>query len=98
MARRATESAAIPYAAKKPIFTPASCTTSLSLSLRACGPIDRPFEVGDWVVIEDVEGTVEELGFRSTRVRTFYNSQVTVPNSTLVRSKVDNYGRRTYRR
>jgi MscS family membrane protein len=60
--------------------------------------LDRPFEVGDWVVIGDVEGTVEELGFRSTRVRTFYNSQITIPNSTLVRATVDNFGRRKYRR
>ena len=60
--------------------------------------MDRPFEVGDWVVVGDVEGTVEELGLRSTRIRTFYNSQVTVPNATLVRAQVDNLGRRTYRR
>jgi MscS family membrane protein len=60
--------------------------------------VDRPFEVGDWVQIGDVEGTVEELGFRSTRVRTFYNSLVTVPNATLVRATVDNFGRRKYRR
>lgn len=60
--------------------------------------LDHPFEVGDWVVVEGVEGTVEELGFRSTRIRTFYNSQVTVPNAVLVRAKVDNYGRRKYRR
>ncbi|MCH7961585.1 MAG: mechanosensitive ion channel family protein, partial [Planctomycetes bacterium] len=60
--------------------------------------VDRPFEVGDWVVIGDVEGTVEELGFRSTRIRTFYNSLVSVPNSTLVRATVDNYGRRRFRR
>lgn len=60
--------------------------------------LDRPFEVGDWVVLPDTEGTVEELGFRSTRIRTFYNSQVTVPNASLVRATVDNYGRRKYRR
>lgn len=60
--------------------------------------IDRPFEVGDWVVIDKIEGTVEELGFRSTRVRTFYNSQVTIPNATLVRATVDNFGRRRFRR
>ncbi len=60
--------------------------------------LDRPFEIGDWVVVNDVEGTVEGLGFRSTRIRTFYNSLVTVPNATLVRAKVDNYGRRQYRR
>jgi MscS family membrane protein len=60
--------------------------------------LDRPFEVGDWVIVGEVEGTVEELGLRSTRIRTFYNSQVTVPNATLVRATVDNLGRRTYRR
>jgi len=60
--------------------------------------LDKPFEVGDWVKVGDVEGTVEELGFRSTRIRTFYNSQVTVPNATLVRATVDNFGRRRYRR
>lgn len=61
--------------------------------------LDRPFEVGDWVMIDGgTEGTVEELGFRSTRIRTFYNSQITVPNATLVRATVDNYGRRKYRR
>lgn len=59
---------------------------------------DRPFLVGDWVVIGDVEGTVERIGFRSTRIRTFYDSMVTVPNATLVRAQVDNYGRRRYRR
>ena len=60
--------------------------------------LDRPFEVGDWVLVEETEGTVEEMGLRSTRIRTFYNSVVTVPNATLVRAKVDNYGRRAYRR
>ncbi len=60
--------------------------------------LDRPFHVGDWVVIGSVEGIVEEVGFRSTRIRTFYNSQVTLPNASLVRATVDNYGRRKYRR
>ena len=60
--------------------------------------LDRPFQVGDWVVIDGTEGIVEEIGFRSTRVRTFYNSLVTVPNATLVRAVVDNYGARKYRR
>jgi len=60
--------------------------------------LDRPFELGDWIVIDDTEGIVEAVGFRSTRVRTFYNSQITIPNSNLVRARVDNYGRRRYRR
>ena len=59
---------------------------------------DRPFQVGDWVVVGDTEGTVEELGFRSTRIRTFYNSLVTVPNAKLINANVDNMGARSYRR
>ncbi|MDY7108396.1 MAG: mechanosensitive ion channel family protein [Planctomycetota bacterium] len=59
---------------------------------------DRPFQVGDWVLIDGTEGTVEEVGFRSTRVRTFYNSLVTIPNGNLVRAVVDNFGQRKYRR
>ncbi|MDH5654822.1 MAG: mechanosensitive ion channel family protein, partial [Spirochaetia bacterium] len=35
---------------------------------------DQPFQVGDWIIVNDKEGTVEEIGFRSTRIRTFYNS------------------------
>lgn len=60
--------------------------------------VDRPFEVGDWVVIGETEGVVEELGLRSVRVRTFYNSLVTIPTANLVRARVDNYGQRKYRR
>ena len=60
--------------------------------------VDRPFQVGDWVVIGDIEGTVEAVGFRSTRIRTFYNSLVTLPNANLISADVDNYGARRYRR
>ncbi len=60
---------------------------------------DRPFQVGDWVVIDGKsEGTVENVGFRSSRIRTFYNSLLTIPNGNLVRAVVDNYGQRKYRR
>lgn len=61
--------------------------------------MDRPFGIGDWVVIEGkIEGMVEEVGLRSTRVRTFYDSLITVPNGTLTNAHIDNYGKRTYRR
>lgn len=60
--------------------------------------LDRPFHIGDWVVIGDVEGTIETVGFRSTRVRTFYNSLITMPNSILTTTKIDNMGARRYRR
>lgn len=59
---------------------------------------DKPFQIGDWIITGKVEGTVEEVGFRSTRIRTFYNSVVTVPNSKLASSDVDNLGLRRYRR
>lgn len=60
--------------------------------------VDRPFEIGDWIIADGVEGTVETVGLRSTRVRTFYNSLITVPNVTFTTAKVDNMGRRRYRR
>ena len=60
--------------------------------------IDRPFHIGDWVKIGDSEGTVEEVGFRSTRIRTFYNSLITIPNGALLTAEVDNLGARHYRR
>jgi len=59
---------------------------------------DKPFQVGDWVVIDGAEGVVEAVGFRSTQVRTFYDSLITVPNSKVADAKVDNYGARRYRR
>ena len=59
---------------------------------------DKPFQIGDWIITGKVEGTVEEVGFRSTRIRTFYNSVISVPNSKLASSDVDNLGLRRYRR
>ena len=60
--------------------------------------LDRPFQVGDWVKVSDAEGTVESVGLRSSRIRTFYNSQMTIPNSEIMNATVDNMGRRRYRR
>jgi MscS family membrane protein len=60
--------------------------------------VDRPFQIGDWINVGGVDGTVEAIGLRSTRIRTFYNSLITVPNSNLIKASVDNYGLRKYRR
>ncbi|MHC4444323.1 MAG: mechanosensitive ion channel family protein [Planctomycetota bacterium] len=60
--------------------------------------LDRPFHIGDWIKIGDVEGTVENVGFRTTRIRTFYNSLITVPNMLLTTQMIDNLGARRYRR
>lgn len=60
--------------------------------------IDKPFQIGDWITSSDIDGTVEEVGFRSTRVRTFRNSVVYIPNGRLADSTIDNHGLRKYRR
>lgn len=60
--------------------------------------IDNPCKIGDWVKVKDVEGTVEEIGFRSTRIRTFYNSVITIPNATMAKETIDNMGVRPARR
>ncbi|WP_373520342.1 mechanosensitive ion channel family protein [Aquiflexum sp.] len=60
--------------------------------------IDKPFQVGDWITSGDVDGTVEEVGFRSTRVRTFRNSVMYIPNGKIADSTIDNHGLRHFRR
>jgi len=60
--------------------------------------LDRPFQVGDWVKVGETEGLVESVGLRSSRIRTFYNSEVTIPNADLTTATIDNLGRRRYRR
>jgi MscS family membrane protein len=60
--------------------------------------LDKPFQIGDWIIAGGIEGTVEQVGFRSTRIRTFYDSAITVPNRTFISTAVDNMGLRRYRR
>ncbi len=60
--------------------------------------IDKPFQIGDWITSGDIDGNVEEVGFRSSRVRTFRNSLMYVPNSKLADATIDNHGLRKYRR
>ncbi|MCB9279046.1 MAG: mechanosensitive ion channel family protein [Lewinellaceae bacterium] len=60
--------------------------------------MDKPFQIGDWINFDGVDGTVEEVGFRSTRVRTFANSLVYVPNGKLSDMVLNNYGLRQFRR
>jgi MscS family membrane protein len=61
--------------------------------------LDKPFQIGDLINIGgNIEGVVEQVGIRSTRVRTLYDSLITVPNGTLTSSHIDNWGRRNSRR
>ncbi|MBL0012030.1 MAG: mechanosensitive ion channel family protein [Nitrosomonas sp.] len=58
---------------------------------------ERPFAVGDEIKLKDTAGIVEKVGFRSTRIRTFHNSIVTIPSSELVNSTIDNMALRESR-
>lgn len=60
--------------------------------------LDRPFRIGDFINVASVDGKVEEIGFRSTRLRTTYNSLVTIPNSVVAKEKIDNFEVRPQRR
>ena len=60
--------------------------------------LDKPFTVGDIVTIGGISGTIENVGFRSTRIRTFDKSLVTVPNKKMVDAELDNLGMRDSRR
>jgi MscS family membrane protein len=59
---------------------------------------DQPFTVGDIVTVGAVTGVVEKVGFRSTRIRTFDKSLVTVPNKKMIDAELDNLGLRPVRR
>jgi MscS family membrane protein len=60
--------------------------------------LDKPFTYGDVVTVNGYTGTVEKVGFRSTRIRTFDKSIVTVPNKNMVNAELDNLGVRPIRR
>ena len=60
--------------------------------------LDRPFSIGDWIAFNDIEGTVLEVGMRSSKIKTFYDSVITIPNSVLATANIDNMGKRKSRR
>jgi len=61
--------------------------------------VDRPFQIGDWIIVDGKwEGVVEEVGLRSTRIRTFGKSLISLPNGKVGHSPINNMGQRPYRR
>ncbi|MCB1058927.1 MAG: mechanosensitive ion channel family protein [Calditrichaeota bacterium] len=60
--------------------------------------VDKPFAIGEWVKVGDIEGTVEDVSLRVTRVRTFERSLITVPNQDLTTKPIENFSRRERRR
>ncbi|HEX5818047.1 MAG TPA: mechanosensitive ion channel family protein [Gemmatimonadales bacterium] len=53
--------------------------------------IDRPFRVGDWIEVEGISGLVEEIGLRSTRIRTMARTLITFPNGRLADQRVERH-------
>ncbi len=56
--------------------------------------IDNSFSQGDWIVVNDIEGTVVDIRMRTTRIRTFDNAMITVPNSEIANAHIKNYTKR----
>ncbi|MFZ7942587.1 mechanosensitive ion channel family protein [Neobacillus sp. 19] len=59
---------------------------------------EKPFTIGDWILTPSVEGTVETITFRSTRIRTFAQALVTVPNAKLANETITNWSKMGKRR
>ena len=57
---------------------------------------DKPFQIGERVVVDATDGVIEEVGFRSTRIRTLDGHLVTIPNGELANKAIQNIGRRPY--
>ncbi len=60
--------------------------------------IDKSIKIGDWIKVDGVEGIVEDIGMRTTKIRTFQKSLVVVPNQIVATSHIENFSRRDIRR
>ena len=60
--------------------------------------IDKPFVVGDWIQMDNYEGTIENITFRTTRIRTFENALVNIPNAIIADASVTNWSKMEKRR
>lgn len=60
--------------------------------------LDKPFTIGDWIKVDNVEGTIEKVGFRSSRIRSFDKSVIVLPNRKLIDSNLENFSERGLRR
>ena len=59
---------------------------------------DKPFEIGDFVIVDDLMGTVEDIGLRTTRIRSLSGEQLVFANNDLLTSRIRNYKRMKERR
>ena len=80
------------------VITLAAQDTAKSLIGGALIILDKPFKVGDYIKVGTFEGTVEEITFRSTNIRTLENSVLHIPNSEMSISAIINYNEMEKRR
>jgi len=59
---------------------------------------DKSIRIGEWIRVDGVEGVVEDVGMRTTKIRTFEKSLITVPNQVVANSPIENFSRRGVRR
>lgn len=59
---------------------------------------DKSIRIGEWIKVGGVEGTVEDIGMRTTKIRSFEKSLITVPNQIVSNSPIENFSRRGVRR
>lgn len=57
---------------------------------------DQPVQIGDFIAVDGIQGTVEDIGVRSSRIRTLDRTLVTIPNGTLSSARIENYSRRDH--
>ena len=60
--------------------------------------LDKSIRIGEWIKIDGVEGTVEDIGMRTTKIRSFGKSLITLPNQVIANSPIENFSRRGIRR
>lgn len=59
---------------------------------------DKSIRIGEWIKVKGVEGTVEDIGMRTTKIRSFGMSLITVPNQIIANNPIENFSRRGVRR
>ncbi|NPA61502.1 MAG: mechanosensitive ion channel family protein, partial [Epsilonproteobacteria bacterium] len=60
--------------------------------------LDKSIRIGEWIKIDEVEGVVENIGMRTTKIRTFKKSLITLPNQVIANTHIENFSRRDVRR
>ena len=60
--------------------------------------LDKSIKIGEWIKIDGVEGVVEDIGMRTTKIRSFGKSLITLPNQVIANSPIENFSRRGIRR